>query len=187
MRTLIFAQYASGTRFITRSIARTARCGFLVAGPAKVRPESDWVVGTHEEYTEAIAKQAADHGVHVLGTDRNVLDHLLSITKRTAVYDDLLVFAGSDQFHAARASMLLVPEELRVSYDLLADPTHPEHETECNRLTTLSGLSTPVMLEDVAVTMRGDLYVGQPGYWKSIFTDKQAAALCKAANEPIPE
>lgn len=189
MRVAVFSQPRSGTRMLVRGIARSARVGFAFAVPAVPRTELSWVIGTHDVYTEGIAAEFIEAGATIVGVERNPLDHLLSSLGHTDDLDSIIQFGTSIGFQRMRSAMFKVPDHMRVSYDVLANPKSTKYQTEIERVKSLTGLGGPLLLESVKETMASETepYFGRPGHWRDVLTTEQARFICDAISEPLPE
>lgn len=196
-RVAVFSQPRSGTHFITRSLAGSARVPYSVSVCYGARYDipvdvPGWVIASHDPYTEEVAERLAEAGAAIIGITRNPLDHLLSLLgHRDDVTDGDLIAAAQDGWvQDIRRFMFAVPEERRVSYDLLADAAAAGHEDERRRLASIAGLDD-VALEGVDVTRAalGSVQVpyARPGRWKSVIPVETAKQITRHLGESYPE
>ncbi len=192
LRVLVVAAPKTGSHMLAAAIHKSygpvdfVRLGYDLAIHGWPTARS-WVVATHTPYSGEMQRAADDRNVRIIGLDRHIAGHLLSyfgeIDLGTVDYGHL----STSSFGHARNLVHRIPDDLRVSYDELADPTSPHHDEECRRVAHILGRDHPVaiptwgetrILSASAANRRW--VIGDPHRWRRIFTDEQVSALSTA-------
>jgi hypothetical protein len=82
--------------------------------------------------------------------------------------------------------MFSVPKEKRVSYDILADPKHPQHGAELERLASIVGIPGPISPAVVPATVlpqESVNWVGEPRRWATVFSPEFIDELFRLSGE----
>lgn len=194
----IFSAPKTGTHLLTLSLSKSLKIPYcLDANYSSKNPipihEDSWVIASHNKYTDEISSNLLKKNVFIIGTSRNILDHVLSLTgyPENCNSKDYLDKIKSEWLIEIRNNMKRVPEENIINYDNIVSNDLEKQNIELFKLSRIieHDQTIEIINKDKIYNSYGNsvVNIGIPGTWKNFFSKKVALEICNFFNEELPE